>query len=159
MKHSFLNRALALLLALVCVMGVLPLSAFAATGLSNAPSTITQKSSDYMYSGGKPVRYEAASSAINSVGRPFVFDEQVDVPGFGATRALCAYQQGTLGQWAEMELQQGSYPPLPKGPAQVGVFQHLRQFHPRGESRRSGNLGGHVVRPVVPYCSGHDLVL
>ncbi len=100
MKHSFLNRALALLLALVCVMGVLPLSAFAATGLSNAPSTITQKSSDYMYSGGKPVRYEAASSAINSVGRPFVFDEQVDVPGFGATRALCAYQQGTLGSGA-----------------------------------------------------------
>ncbi len=100
MKHSFLNRALSLLLALVCILGILPLSAFAAEGLSNAPATITQKSSDYMYSGGKPVRYEAASSAINSVGRPFVFDEQVDVPGFGATRALCAYQQGTLGSGA-----------------------------------------------------------
>ncbi len=100
MKHSFLNRALSLLLALVCILGVLPLSAFAAEGPSSPPATITQKSSDYMYSGGKPVRYEAASSAINSVGRPFVFDEQVDVPGFGATRALCAYQQGTLGSGA-----------------------------------------------------------
>ena len=48
MKHSFLNRVLSLLMALVCILGILPLSAFAATGLSNAPSTITQKSSDYM---------------------------------------------------------------------------------------------------------------
>ena len=97
MKHKIINRAVTLLLALVCVMGLLPLSAFAATGLSSPPSTITQKSSDYMKIGGQSVRYNAASSVINNVGRPYVFDEQVEVPGFGATRALCAYQQGTLG--------------------------------------------------------------
>ena len=97
MKHSFAKRALALLLALVCVMGLLPLSAFAAAGLSSAPGSITQKSSDYMKIGGKSVRYKAASSVINNVGLPYVFDEQVDVPGFGPTRALCAYQRGTLG--------------------------------------------------------------
>ena len=97
MKHSFAKRALALLLALVCVMGLLPLSAFAAAGLSSAPGSITQRSSDYMKIGGKSVRYKAASSVINNVGLPYVFDEQVDVPGFGPTRALCAYQRGTLG--------------------------------------------------------------
>jgi len=97
LKHSFAKRALALLLALVCVMGLLPLSAFAAAGLSSAPGSITQKSSDYMKIGGKSVRYKAASSVINNVGLPYVFDEQVDVPGFGPTRALCAYQRGTLG--------------------------------------------------------------
>ena len=96
MKHKLINRALSLLLALVCVMGLLPLSAFAA-GLSSAPGTITQKSSDYMKIGGQSVRYKAASSAINNVGMPYVFDEQVEVPGYGATRALCAYQKGTLG--------------------------------------------------------------
>ena len=78
-------------------MGVLPLSAFAAEGLSSAPSSITQRSSDYMKIGGRSVRYKAASSVINNVGLPYVFDEQVDVPGFGATRALCVYQKGTLG--------------------------------------------------------------
>ena len=31
------------------------------------------------------------------MGLPYVFNEQVDVPGFGSTRALCAYQKGTLG--------------------------------------------------------------
>ena len=61
MKHSFAKRAIALLLALVCIMGLLPLSAFAATGLSSAPSSITQKSSDYMKIGGQSVRYRAAS--------------------------------------------------------------------------------------------------
>ena len=100
MKHTFIKRAVSLLLALVCVMGVLPLSAFAADGLSDAPGSITQTSSDYMYVGGRPVRYEAASSVINNVGRPYVFDEQVNVPGYGSTRALCAYQQGTLGNGA-----------------------------------------------------------
>ena len=100
MKHNIINRAVALLLALVCVMGILPLSAFAATGLSSAPSTITQKSSDYMKIGGQSVRYRAASSVINNVGLPYVFDEQVEVPGFGPTRALCAYQKGTLGPGA-----------------------------------------------------------
>ena len=97
MKNKIVTRALSLLLALVCVMGVLPLSAFAAEGLSSAPGSITQKSSDYMKIGGKSVRYQAASSAINNVGLPYVFNEQVDVPGFGPTRALCAYQRGTLG--------------------------------------------------------------
>ena len=96
MKHNLFKRVMSLFLALVCVMGVLPLSAFAA-GLSTAPKTITQKSCDYMYSGGKPVRYKAANPTVNSYGTPYVFDEQVNVPGFGAARALCAYQEGTLG--------------------------------------------------------------
>ena len=58
-------------------MGVLPLSAFAATGLSSAPASITQKSSDYMKIGGKSVRYKAASSVINNVGLPYVFGFKV----------------------------------------------------------------------------------
>ena len=101
MKKNIIKRAVSLLLALVCVMGVLPLSAFAATGLSSAPASITQKSSDYMKIGGRSVRYKAASSAINNVGLPYVFDEQVNVPGLDAPiRALCAYQKGTLGPGA-----------------------------------------------------------
>lgn len=96
MKHKLIQRVLALLLALVCVMGILPLSAFAAER-SSAPGSITQKSSDYMKIGGQSVRYRAASSTINNVGLPYVFNEQVDVPGYGTTRALCAYQRGTLG--------------------------------------------------------------
>ena len=100
MKQNMINRILSLLLALVCVMGVLPLSAFAAGGLSSAPASITQKSSAYMTIGGRSVRYKAASSVINNVGLPYVFDEQVDAPGFGPTRALCAYQKGTLGPGA-----------------------------------------------------------
>ncbi len=52
MKSKFFTRALSLLLALVCVLGVLPLSAFAASGLSSAPGSITQRSSDYMKIGG-----------------------------------------------------------------------------------------------------------
>ena len=100
MKHSLFDRALSLLLALVCVMGILPLSAFAAEGLSSAPGSITQKSSAYITIGGRSVRYKAASSTINNVGLPYVFNEQVDVPGFGSTRALCAYQRGTLGPGA-----------------------------------------------------------
>ncbi len=100
MKNKIVSRAVSLLLALVCVMGVLPLSAFAAEGLGDAPGSITQKSSDYMKIGGQSVRYKAASSAINNVGMPYVFNEQVDVPGFGSTRALCAYQKGTLGPGA-----------------------------------------------------------
>ena len=51
--------------------------------------------------GGKSVRYKAASSVINNVGLPYVFDEQVNVPGLDApVRALCAYQKGTLGPGA-----------------------------------------------------------
>ena len=96
MKNTIIKRAVSLLLALVCVMGVLPLSAFAA-GLSSAPGSITQRSSDYMKIGGRSVRYRAASSVINNVGLPYVFDEQVEVPDYGPTRALCAYQKGTLG--------------------------------------------------------------
>jgi len=98
LKNNIIKRAVSLLLALVCVVGVLPLSAFAATGLSSAPASITQKSSDYMKIGGKSVRYKAASSVINNVGLPYVFNEQVNVPGLDAPiRALCAYQKGTLG--------------------------------------------------------------
>ena len=97
MKNSIIKRVISLLLVLVCVLGVLPLSAFAATGLANAPDSITQKSSAYMTIGGQSVRYKAASSVINNIGLPYVFNEQVDVPGFGPTRALCAYQKGTLG--------------------------------------------------------------
>ena len=100
LKNNIIKRAVSLLLALVCVMGVLPLSAFAAEGLSSAPGSITQRSSDYMKIGGRSVRYKAASSVINNVGLPYVFDEQVDVPDFGPTRALCAYQKGTLGPGA-----------------------------------------------------------
>ncbi len=100
MKNKIVSRAVSLLLALVCVMGVLPLSAFAAEGLGDAPGSITQKSSDYMKIGGQSVRYKAASSAINNVGLPYVFDEQMTVPGFGDVRALCAYQKGTLGPGA-----------------------------------------------------------
>ena len=97
MKNNIMKRAVSLLLALVCVLGVLPLSAFAA-GLSSAPASITQRSSDYMKIGGRSVRYKAASSVINNVGLPYVFDEQVTVPGLDApVRALCAYQKGTLG--------------------------------------------------------------
>ena len=101
MKRRFFTRALGLLLALVCIMGVLPLSAFAATGLSTAPSSITQRDCDYMYIGGRPVRYRAASETINSKGLPYVFNEQVTVPGLDApVRALCAYHKGTLGSGA-----------------------------------------------------------
>ena len=101
MKNTIIKRTLSLLLALVCALGVLPLSAFAATGLSSAPDSITQKSSDYMYIGGRPVRYRAASETINSKGLPYVFDEQVTVPGLDVpTRALCAYHKGTLGNGA-----------------------------------------------------------
>ena len=101
MKNTIIKRILSLVLALVCVLGVLPLSAFAATGLSSAPGSITQRSSDYMYIGGRPVRYRAASETINNNGLPYVFDEQVTVPGLDApTRALCAYHKGTLGSGA-----------------------------------------------------------
>ena len=44
-----------------------------------------------------PVGAEDAGVVVGHVGLPYVFNEQVDVPGFGSTRALCAYQKGTLG--------------------------------------------------------------
>ncbi|MDE6590560.1 MAG: hypothetical protein K2K53_09515, partial [Oscillospiraceae bacterium] len=54
-----------------------------------------------MYIGGRPVRYRAASDVINNAGLPYVFDEQVNVPGLDAPiRALCAYHKGTLGSGA-----------------------------------------------------------
>lgn len=56
LKRSFFNRILSLLLALVCILGVLPPPAFAAEGLPSTPNSITQKDCDYMYSGGKPVK-------------------------------------------------------------------------------------------------------
>ncbi len=96
MRNNLFKRAIALLLALVCVVGLLPLSAFAA-GLSTAPKSITQKSCNYMFNGGSPVRYKAANSTVNSYGIPYVFDVQMNVPGYGTARALCAYQVGTLG--------------------------------------------------------------
>ena len=70
MKNNLFKRAIALLLALVCVVGLLPLSAFA-SGLSTAPKSITQKSCNYMFNGGSPVRYKAANSTVNSYGIPY----------------------------------------------------------------------------------------
>ena len=69
LKDNIIKRAVSLILALVCALGVLPLSAFAA-GLSSAPGSITQESCDYMKIGGQSVRYRAASSTINNVGLP-----------------------------------------------------------------------------------------
>ena len=98
MKNHIFKRSLALFLALICVLGILPLSAFAAD--ATPPASITQISSDYVTINGKYVRYRAASSAINSIGLPYVFNEQVNIPGYGPGRALCAYQLGTLGSGA-----------------------------------------------------------
>ena len=64
MKNSIIKRVISLLLALVCVLGVLPLSAFAATGLANAPDSITQKSSAYMTIGGPSAIKRPAASSI-----------------------------------------------------------------------------------------------
>ena len=100
MKHNLLKRAAALLLALVCVVGVLPPPVFAAGGLSAAPAAITQKSADFLTINGQMVCYQTASSVINSDGWPHVFNAQVEVPGYGTTRALCAMHKGTLGDVA-----------------------------------------------------------
>ncbi len=91
------KRPIALLLVLVCLLGLLPLSAGAA---GEAPATITQVSSSYVTINGHYARYRAASDAINNVGLPYVFNEQVNIPGYGTGRALCAYQIGTLGNAA-----------------------------------------------------------
>lgn len=100
MKNHIFKRGLALFLALVCVMGILPLNAFAAD--ATPPASITQISSDYVTINGKYVRYRAASSAINSIGLPNVFNEQVNIPGYGSGRALCAYQLGDLDHGLEL---------------------------------------------------------
>ena len=97
MRNNIFKRSLALFLALVCVLGILPLSAFAA---GDAPASITQISSSYVTIHGRYARYRAASDVINNVGLPYVFNEQVNIPGYGAGRALCAYQLGTLGSGA-----------------------------------------------------------
>ena len=92
---------MSLILALICVLGFLPLSAFAATELSSAPAYITQESADYWRTNGRLVRYQSASSTINNAGRAHVFDAQVSVPGLsGTTRALCSHHIGTLGSQA-----------------------------------------------------------
>ena len=96
MKNNHLIRIAALFLALVCVVGVLPLSVFAADGLSDAPATITQKSCKIMTIGGRMVHYESASSVINNEGLPDVFEEYMNVPGYGTARALCVYYHGRL---------------------------------------------------------------
>ena len=148
MKKNIIQRAVSLLLALVCILGVLPLSAFAAGGLSSAPSSITQRSSDYMKIGGRSVRYKAASSVINNVGLPYVFDEQVDVPGFGPTRALCAYQRGTLGPAANGQTwnfkEDVDHPSL-------RVLLTFIYAHTYGERL--------LVRYLVPGGPSHELVL
>ena len=131
LKHNIFKRVTALFLVLVCVMGVLPLSAFAA-GLSTAPSTITQKDCDYMYSGGKPVRYYSANATINSHGQPYVFDEQVNVPGYGTTRAFCSHQVGTLGREANGHLSSNG----------------LYTTDDKGEIRISGIVGTVVAKEV-----------
>ena len=100
MKNTIIKRAMSLLLALVCILGALPLSAFAAEGAS-APAYVTQKSADYWRTNGRLVRYQSASSTINNAGRAHVFDAQVSVPGLsGTTRALCSHHIGTLGSQA-----------------------------------------------------------
>lgn len=100
LKNTIIKRAMSLLLALVCILGALPLSAFAAEGAS-APAYVTQKSADYWRTNGRLVRYQSASSTINNAGRAHVFDAQVSVPGLsGTTRALCSHHIGTLGSQA-----------------------------------------------------------
>ena len=101
LKSSVIKRILSLFLALVCVLGVLPLSVFASEGQSNAPAYVTQKSADYWRTNGRLVRYQSASPTINNAGRAHVFDAQVSVPGLpGTTRALCSHHIGTLGSQA-----------------------------------------------------------
>ncbi len=139
LKKNIIKRAVSLLLALVCIMGVLPLSAFAATGLSSAPGSITQKSSDYMKIGGKSVRYKAASSTINNIGLPYVFNEQVEVPGYGPTRALCAYQKGTLGPGANG--QKWNYK-SEVGNASLRVLLTYIYSHTYGDFTDAGNAVG-----------------
>ena len=96
MKNNLFQRTIALLLALVCVVGLLPAPVSAVEGLSIAPASITQKSCDFMRIDGQVVHYESASGVINSEGQPSVFDEQMEVPGYGTTRALCAKFLGRL---------------------------------------------------------------
>ena len=152
MKQKTINRIVSLLLVLVCVLGVLPLSAFAAEQAS-APGSITQKSSDYMKINGKSVRYKAASSAINNVGLPYVFNEQVTVPGYGDVRALCAYQKGTLGPAANG--QRWNY----KEEVNSASLPYLRRLHRRRERRCPGIMDPVLVRYLVPGGPGGELAL
>ena len=169
MKHNIIKRAVSLLLALVCIVGVLPLSAFAAGGLSSAPASITQKSCDYMYSGGHPVRYVAANSAINAVGRPFVFDEQVEVPGYGTARALCAYQIGNLGSGANG--QKWNFKNEVNSPSLKALLTYVNAFT-NGDFTDTGRAMGlqgwgapmwsdlwFVVSQAMTWCYEHDVLI
>ncbi len=101
MKNNFAKRTISLILALLCVVGILPLSAFAATGSLTAPASITQTSCDYVTYQGSYLKYETANSTVNSHGISYVFDEKVSVPGVAnPVKALCAYHIGTLGSGA-----------------------------------------------------------
>ncbi len=92
-----MKRAISLLLALICVMGVLPLSAFADSGRASAPSYITQKSAVGLRTNGHAVRYPTANATVNHSGLAYVFDAQVEVEGMSAPiRALCSYHDGFL---------------------------------------------------------------
>ena len=83
------------------MVGVLPISSFAATGLTTAPASITQTSCDYVTYMGSYLRYQTANSTVNSHGTSYVFDEKVSVPGLDyPVKALCAYHIGTLGSGA-----------------------------------------------------------
>ena len=100
MKNNMFTRGIALLLVLVCIVGVLPTPASAAGGLSSAPASVTQQYCSAMTIGGQLVYYESAASVINNEHLPHVFIEEVDVPGYGTTRALCAYYLGRLSSLA-----------------------------------------------------------
>ena len=94
------QRIVALLLVLVCIVGVLPAPASAAGSSSSAPASVTQQYCSAMTIGGQLVYYESAASEINNEHLPHVFIEEVDVPGYGTTRALCAYYLGRLSSLA-----------------------------------------------------------
>ena len=169
MKQKMINCVMSLLLALVCIVGVLPLSAFAAEGLSSAPASITQKSCDYMYSGGHPVRYVAANSAINAVGRPFVFDEQVEVPGYGTARALCAYLIGNLGSGANG--QKWNFKNEVNSPSLKAILTYVNAFT-NGDFTDTGSAMGFqgwgapmwsdlwfVVSQAMTWCYEHGVLI
>ena len=124
MNNNIFKRSIALLLVLVCIMGILPMSAFAA-GVT-PPASITQISSAYVTINGRYARYEAASSAINNVGLPYVFNEQVNIPGYGPGRALCAYQLGTLGSGANG--QKWNFEQEVTNPSLVAILTYVYSF-------------------------------
>ena len=131
---------MSLLLALVCAVGLLPLSVFAATGQSDAPAYVTQQSADYWRTNGRLVRYQSASSQINSAGRAHVFDAQVSVPGLsGTTRALCSHHIGTLGSQANG--QKWNYRQTVDN-ASLKVLLTYVYSHTKGDFTDAGNARG-----------------